>query len=318
MKIVFMGTPLAAVPTLENLLDDGHEIVAVWTQPDRPAGRGNKLTMPPVKEFALENNLPVFQPAKIKTAESLELFKSHNADVAVVVAYGRILPESYLSAFPKGAINVHFSLLPKYRGAAPVNWAVVNGEEKTGITTMKMDAGLDTGDILLQSETVIDVSENAIDLMARLSFEGAKLLSETLDKFDETMPREQEDENASYAPMLTKEEGRINWESRAVTICNHIRGFQPYPTSFTSFQGKKLTIWKAAEVQKPDFEFQMPDSKLPNFGEVLAASGDDLIIYCGNETALQISELQLEGKKRMNVRDFLNGVKTNIGEKLGS
>ncbi len=318
MKIVFMGTPLAAVPTLETLLDDKHEIVAVWTQPDRPAGRGNKLTMLPVKEFALENNLPVFQPTKIKTAESLELFKSHEADVAVVVAYGRILPESYLSAFPKGAINVHFSLLPKYRGAAPVNWAVVNGEEKTGITTMRMDAGLDTGDILLQSETAIDDSENAIDLMARLSFEGAKILSETLNKFDGIVPQKQNDENASYAPMLTKEEGKINWESRAATIRNHIRGFQPFPTSFTSFQGKKLTIWKTAEVQEPDFKFQMPEFGLPNFGEVLAANGDDLVIACGNDTALKILELQIEGKKRMNVRDFLNGVKINIGETLGS
>ena len=310
MKIVFMGTPLAAVPSLENLLDDGHEVVAVWTQPDRPKGRGNKLTMPPVKEFALENGLKVFQPTKLKTAESIELFKSHKADVAVVVAYGRILPESYLNAFPKGAINVHFSLLPKYRGAAPVNWAIVGGETKTGVTTMKMDAGLDTGDILLQSETKIDVEENAIDLMARLSFEGAKLLSETLKNFDKIKPRQQADKQASYAPMLTKEAGKINWESRAATINNHIRGFQPFPTSFTFYQGKKLTIWKAGEVQSSEF-------RVSSFGAVLEAKSDNLIISCGNETALNIVELQLEGKKRMKVRDFLNGVKINIGEKLG-
>ncbi len=310
MKIVFMGTPLAAVPSLENLLDDGHEVVAVWTQPDRPKGRGNKLTMPPVKEFALENDLEVFQPTKLKTAESIELFKSHKADVVVVVAYGRILPESYLNAFPKGAINVHFSLLPKYRGAAPVNWAVVNGETKTGITTMKMDAGLDTGDILLQSETAIDAEENAINLMARLSFEGANLLSETLKKFDKIEPRRQIEAEASYAPMLTKEEGAINWESRAATINNHIRGFQPFPTCFTFYQGKKMTIWKARESSR----FKVQGSRL---GQVLEAKGDDLIIECGNETALQIIELQLEGKKRMNVRDFLNGVKINTGVKLG-
>lgn len=311
MKIVFMGTPLAAVPSLENLLDDGHEVVAVWTQPDRPKGRGNKLAMPPVKEFALENDLEVFQPTKIKTAESIELFKSHQADVVVVVAYGRILPETYLNAFPKGAINVHFSLLPKYRGAAPVNWAVVNGETKTGVTTMKMDAGLDTGDILLQSETAIDAEENAIDLMARLSFEGANLLSETLKKFDKIKPRKQTEENASYAPMLTKEEGAINWESRAATINNHIRGFQPFPTCFTFYQGKKMTIWKAREVQSSM-------SNVQNFGAVLEAKGDNLIISCGDETALNIVELQLEGKKRMNVRDFLNGIKINIGEKLSN
>ncbi|MDQ3180825.1 MAG: methionyl-tRNA formyltransferase [Acidobacteriota bacterium] len=310
MKIVFMGTPLAAVPSLENLLDDGHKVVAVWTQPDRPAGRGNKLAMPPVKEFALENNLEIFQPTKIKTAESLELFKSHQADVAVVVAYGKILPESYLNAFRGGAVNVHFSLLPKYRGAAPVNWAIVGGETKTGVTTMKMDAGLDTGDILLQSETKIDAEENAIDLMARLSFEGATLLSETLKNFDKIKPRKQPDEQASYAPMLTKEAGRINWESRAATINNHIRGFQPFPTSFTFYQSKKLTIWKANEVQSPK-------SEVKSFGQVLEAKGEDLIVACGNETALKIVELQLEGKKRMNVRDFLNGVKINVGEKLG-
>ena len=310
MKIVFMGTPLAAVPSLENLLDDGHEVVAVWTQPDRPKGRGNKLAMPPVKEFALENDLEVFQPTKLKTAESIELFKSHKADFVVVVAYGRILPENYLNAFPKGAINVHFSLLPKYRGAAPVNWAVVNGETKTGITTMKMDAGLDTGDILLQSETAIDAEENAINLMARLSFEGANLLSETLKKFDKIEPRRQIEAEASYAPMLTKEEGAINWESRAATINNHIRGFQPFPTCFTFYQGKKLTVWKANEVQSPK-------SKVQSFGAILEAKGDNLVISCGDETALNIVELQLEGKKRMNVRDFLNGVKINIGEKLG-
>ncbi len=305
-----MGTPLAAVPSLENLLDDGHEVVAVWTQPDRPKGRGNKLTMPPVKEFALENDLEVFQPTKIKTAESLELFKSHQADVAIVVAYGRILPETYLNAFPKGAINVHFSLLPKYRGAAPVNWAIVNGETKTGVTTMNMDAGLDTGDVLLQSETAIDAEENAIDLMARLSFEGANLLSETLKNLDKIKPHKQTDSEASYAPMLIKEEGLINWESRAATINNHIRGFQPFPTSYSNLHGKKLTIWKACEVQSLK-------SKIQSFGQILEAKGDELIVSCGNETALKIVGLQLEGKKRMNVRDFLNGVKINIGEKLG-
>ncbi len=313
MKIVFMGTPLAAVPTLENLIkDDEHEIVAVWTQPDRPKGRGNKLAMPPVKEFALENKLEVFQPTKIKTAESLELFKSHNADVAVVVAYGRILPESYLNAFPKGAINVHFSLLPKYRGAAPVNWAIVNGEEKTGITTMKMDAGLDTGDILLQSETEIDNEENAIDLMARLSFEGANLLSETLKKLEKITPRKQVEPEASYAPMLVKEEGRINWESRAVTIHNHIRGFQPFPTSFTSFDGKKLTIWKSevAEIAVVD------ERTTTNYGQILHINKESFIVACGNETALKIIELQIEGKNRMSARDFLNGVKVKVEDKL--
>ncbi len=312
MKIVFMGTPLAAVPSLGNLLsDDEHEVVAVWTQPDKPAGRGNRLKMSPVKEFALENNLEVYQPLKIKTPESLELFKSHDADVAVVVAYGRILPESFLKAFPKGAINVHFSLLPKYRGAAPVNWAIVNGENVTGVTTMKMDAGLDTGDILLQSETAIDAEENAIDLMARLSFEGANLLSETLKTLDKIAPRKQNDKDASYAPILTKEEGRINWESRAATIKNHVQGFQPFPTSFTTFQGKKMIVWKAEEIRNYELRITNYES-----GEVLQAKGDGLVVGCGGETILKITELQIEGKRRMNARDFLNGVKIQTGERL--
>ncbi|MCW5958742.1 MAG: methionyl-tRNA formyltransferase [Pyrinomonadaceae bacterium] len=312
MKIVFMGTPLAAVPTLEQILEDGHEVIAVWTQPDRPSGRGNRLTAPPVKEFAVENDLKVFQPSKIKTKESLELFRSHNADVAVVVAYGRILPKTFLEAFPKGAINVHFSLLPKYRGAAPVNWAIVNGETKTGITTMKMDEGLDTGDILLQSETEIGEDENAIDLMARLSFEGARLLSETLKKLDEIEPRQQSEINASYAPMLVKEEGKIDWSANAETINNHIRGFQPFPTSFTFYQGKKLTIWKAQVWKAESGEIDN------NFGKILDANKQDLFVNCGEGTVLRIEELQIQGKNRMKTVDFLNGVKMHVGEILGN
>src|SRR6478735_1386336 len=180
MKIVFMGTPQAAVPSLERILSAGYEVAAVYTQPDRPSGRGNRVTFSPVKQFAVEHELPVFQPIKLRTDEAAAEFRSHAADLAVVVAYGRILPDSFLQAFPGGAINVHFSLLPKFRGAAPVNWAIVNGETETGVTTMKMDAGLDTGDILLQQSTAIGSDETAIALMERLSVVGAELLSETL------------------------------------------------------------------------------------------------------------------------------------------
>jgi methionyl-tRNA formyltransferase len=310
MRIVFMGTPLAAVSSLERILQDGHEVAAVWTQPDRPAGRGNKLTAPPVKEFALANNLRVFQPTKIKTLESLELFQSHRADVAVVVAYGRILPETYLNAFPKGAINVHFSLLPKYRGAAPVNWVIVNGETKTGVTTMKMDVGLDTGDILLQRETEISSEENAIELMQRLAVLGADLLSETLVKVDEITPRPQNDAEATFAPIMQKSDGIIDWNLTAREIHNRVRGFQPFPTSFTSFQGKKLTIWKTLEMENEKWKMEIA-------GEILQAKGDEFIISCGNQTVLKILELQIEGKKRMPVRDFLNGTKIEAGEKLG-
>lgn len=311
MKIVFMGTPSAAVTSLARIIGDGHEIAAVYTQPDKPAGRGNKISASPVKEYAVQHNLTILQPVKIKTAEALETFKSHNADVAVVVAYGRILPETFLQAFPKGAVNVHFSLLPKYRGAAPVNWAIVNGEDESGVTTMQMDAGLDTGAMLLQRELAIGESENAIELMARLATLGADLLSETLAMFDELTVQPQNDSQATFAPLMRKEDGIIDWNMTAAEIANRVRGFQPFPTSHTKYQGKKLTIWKAAEAAGGEW-------KAENSGEVTEAKGGELIVGCGNETFLRIEELQLEGKKRMAARDFLNGIKVRIGEKLNS
>jgi methionyl-tRNA formyltransferase len=310
MKIVFMGTPQAAVPTLERILQDEHEVVGVYSQPDKPSGRGNKISFSPVKEFALSQNLKILQPTKIKTAEALETFKSHGADVAVVVAYGRILPETFLQAFPKGAINVHFSLLPKYRGAAPVNWAIAGGEEKTGVTTMQMDAGLDTGGILLQRETAISADETAIELMHKLSFVGADLLSETLAMFDELTVQPQDDARATFAPIMKKEDGAIDWNLSAREIQNRVRGFQPFPTSYTKYQGKKFTVWTAREI--PDSRFEIPDS-----GRILEAKGDDLIVSCGGRTALKLIEIQIEGKRRMTVRDFLNGAKINIGERFG-
>ena len=309
MKIVFMGTPQAAVPSLEKIIADGHEVVAVYTQPDRPAGRGNKLTAPPVKEFALANNLQVFQPTKIKTPEALELFKSHAADVAVVVAYGRILPQAYLEAFPKGAINVHFSLLPKYRGAAPVNWAIVGGEAKTGVTTMQMDVGLDTGDMLLQAETEIGAQENSVELMQRLSIVGADLLSETLKNLDNLTPQPQNHDAATLAPIMKKEDGLISWMLSAREITDRVRGFQPFPTAFTFYEGKKLTVWRC-EPSEAAHTLKQP-------GEILAAKGDNLLVFCGGDSVLRIDELQIEGKKRMATRDFLNGIKLQVGEKLG-
>jgi methionyl-tRNA formyltransferase len=310
MKIVFMGTPQAAVSSLERILQDGHEICAVWTQPDRPAGRGNRLSASPVKEFALENNLKIYQPTKIKTPESLELFQSHRADVVVVVAYGRILPETFLQAFPKGAINVHFSLLPKYRGAAPVNWAIVRGEAKTGVTTMKMDVGLDTGDILLQREIEIGKDETSIELMQKLSCLGADLLSETLAMFDELTALPQNDDAATFAPLMKKEDGLIDWNLTAAEIANRVRGFQPFPTSYTHLHGKKLTVWKTETMENGKW-------KMENSGEILAADVNELVVSCGNHSALKILELQFEGKRRMTVRDFLNGYKIQVGEILG-
>lgn len=309
-----MGTPNAAAASLARILGDGHEVVAVYTQPDKPSGRGNKLNVSPVKEFALQNDLAVFQPTKIKTPEALATFQSHNADIAAVVAYGRILPATFLEAFPKGAINVHFSLLPKYRGAAPVNWAIVNGETKTGVTTMRMDAGLDTGAMLLQREISIGVDENAIELMARLSTLGADLLSETLAMFDELTAQPQNDAQATFAPIMKKEDGLIDWNLTATEIVNRVRGFQPFPSSYTFYQGKKLTIWKAEEFVKTDFDLH---EESPEVGIIIGADKNGIQIYCGTRGSLLIKELQLEGKKRMTARDFLNGVKMQTGEKLG-
>jgi methionyl-tRNA formyltransferase len=309
MKILFMGTPAAAVASLRKIIDDGHEVVAVWTQPDKPSGRGNKLNVSPVKEFALENNLAIFQPTKVKTEETLELFRSSNAEIAVVVAYGRILPEPILNALPKGCLNVHFSLLPKYRGAAPVNWVIVNGDKITGVTTMQMDAGLDTGDILMQRETQISHGENAIELMSKLSVLGADLLSETLMNLESLKPIPQQHEIATLAPIMKKEDGLIDWNLSANDIFNRVRGFQPFPGSFTFWNGKKLTIWKSSVSELENVETRS--------GDVIDAKGDSLVISCGNRTVLRIDELQLEGKNRMKTRDFLNGIKILHGERLG-
>jgi len=303
-----MGTPQAAVPSLERILIDGHEVVAVYTQPDKPSGRGNKITFSPVKELALAQGLAVFQPQRIKPPEALEQFQSHRADVAVVVAYGRILPATFLNAFSNGAINVHFSLLPKYRGAAPVNWAIVNGETETGVTTMKMDEGLDTGDILLQRSTAIGSDETAIALMERLSVVGAELLFETLRELDSLKPVKQDTDLASLAPIMKKEDGLIDWKSSATEIADRVRGFQPFPTAYTYFQSKRLTLWQAGATESASDSFSL--------GEVVEAKGNELTISCGFGL-LKIGELQLEGKKRMSTRDFLNGVKLKIGDSLG-
>ncbi|MDM7920963.1 MAG: methionyl-tRNA formyltransferase [Pyrinomonadaceae bacterium] len=308
MKIVFMGTPQAAVPSLERLIADDHEVVCVYTQPDRPAGRGNKLTMPPVKEAALAHGIEVRQPLKIKTPEALDEFRSIGADVAVIVAYGRILTIDHLTAFPHGAINVHFSLLPKYRGAAPVNWAIVNGENTTGVTTMRMDEGLDTGDILMQSETAIGVDETAPELMERLSHQGAELLSQTLASLDTVVPRPQDDSVATLAPIMRREDGLIDWSQGSREIASRVRGFQPFPGSFTLFAGKKVTFWRANAID---------ESTAEHAGTVISSNGKDLRIACGGGSVLRIEELQIEGKRRMTTADFLNGVRLPVGAKLG-
>jgi methionyl-tRNA formyltransferase len=309
MRIVFMGTPQAAVPTLRRCVADGHEVVAVWTQPDRPSGRRNIVSHSPVKEFALTHSIPVHQPQRIKNDEAKELFASHKADVAVVVAYGRILPDEFLRAPSNGAINVHFSLLPKYRGAAPANWAIVNGEKETGVTTMFMEASLDTGPILLQRATEIGVTETAPELMQRLSETGAELLSETLSRLDELTPQPQDDSLATFAPILKKEDGLIDWATNAKAIEHRVRGLQPWPNAYTSFNARGLTIWRAEPLATANPRAEP--------GEVISAHGDDLIVQGGEGTALRLLEVQPESRKRMSGREFLAGKQLKVGDRLG-
>ncbi|HEY3580536.1 MAG TPA: methionyl-tRNA formyltransferase [Pyrinomonadaceae bacterium] len=309
MRIVFMGTPQAAVPTLRRILADGHEVVAVWTQPDRPSGRGNKVAFSPVKEFALSEGLTVHQPQRIKTEETKQLFASHEADLAVVVAYGRILPEEFLRAPARGCINVHFSLLPKYRGAAPTNWAIVNGETETGVTTMFMEPTLDTGPILLQGSTAIGEKETAPQLMQRLSKFGAELLRQTLMRLDVLTPQPQDHSKATFAPIIKKEDGLIDWSKPAIVIERAIRGFQPWPTAYTTFNSRRLTIWEAEPLVcfAPEVE--------P--GGVTAAHGAELVVQCGGRSALRLFGVQPEARKRLTAREFINGMHVKIGDRLG-
>lgn len=304
-----MGTPQAAVPTLRRCVEDGHEVVAVWTQPDRPSGRGHKIFFSPVKEFAVSQNIPVYQPQKIKTLETKQLFASHDADVAVVVAYGRILPEAFLRAPARGCINVHFSLLPKYRGAAPTNWAIVNGDKETGVTTMFMEPTLDTGPILLQHATKIGETETAPELMQRLSETGAELLGETLARLDELTPSPQDDTRASFAPIIKKQDGLIDWTRPANVIERAIRGFQPWPTAHTTYNSKGLTIWEAQPLLTVSPGVQP--------GEVVVAYRDELVVQCGQQTALRVLEVQPEARKRLAARDFINGMRVKIGDRFG-
>ena len=304
-----MGTPQAAVPTLRQCVDDGHEVVAVWTQPDKPSGRGNKVAFSPVKEFALAHGLNVIQPARIKNDEAKQLFASHAADVAVVVAYGRILPDEFLRAPRRGCINVHFSLLPLYRGAAPANWAIVNGEIVTGVTTMFIEPTLDTGPILLQRKTEIGGTETAPELMQRLAEIGAGLLSETLAGLNDLTPRPQRDQDATFAPVLKKEDGLIDWTLVAAAIERRVRGFQPWPNAYTSFQSKGLTIWRAEPAVSPN------PGAVP--GEVIVAHRDELLVSCGEQTALRLLEVQPEARKRLAIRDFINGLRVKVGDRFG-
>lgn len=308
MRAVFMGTPEFAVPTLQALIDH-HQVEAVVTQPDKQRGRGKKVQFPPVKEKAVEHEIPVYQPQKARDEEFVEILREINPDVIVVVAYGQILPESILNIPKYGCINVHGSLLPKYRGAAPIQWAVLDGEEKTGITTMYMEKGLDTGDMIDKAEIVLDPKETAGTLHDKLMEIGANLLLETLEKLEnETAVRiKQNDSESCYASMLTKEMGQIDFSKSAREIECLIRGMNPWPSAYTSLNGKTLKVWEAEVLTENSGEEP---------GTVIDVTKDAIVAAC-KEGALKLLEVQMAGKKRMKVSAFLLGYQVEKGMKLG-
>lgn len=308
MRVVFMGTPEFAVPTLQALIDH-HQVIGVVTQPDKQRGRGKKVQFPPVKEKAMEYDLLVYQPLKARDEEFITVLKDLNPDVIVVVAYGQILPESILNIPKYGCINVHGSLLPKYRGAAPIQWSVLDGEEKTGITTMYMEKGLDTGDMIEKAELVLDAKETAGTLHDKLMVMGADLLLSTLEKLEnETAVRiKQDDSKSCYAKMLTKEMGQIDFTKPAKEIERLIRGLNPWPSAYTSMNGKTMKLWDA-DVMECDVK-EKP-------GTVIDVTKDAIVTSTGKD-ALALKEIQLAGKKRMKVSAFLLGYHVEKGTKLG-
>lgn len=309
MRVVFMGTPDFSVPTLEKIIEAGHEVIGVVTQPDKAKGRGKKVLFPPVKETALAHDLPVYQPRRARDPEFIEEMKALNPDVMVVVAFGQILPKAILDIPKYGCINVHASLLPKYRGAAPIQWAVIRGEKVSGVTTMQMDVGLDTGDMLLKKEVLLDEEETGGSLHDKLSTLGGDLLIETLKKIEagDIHPEKQDDSQAGeYARMLDKNLGRIDFSMPAVEIERLIRGLNPWPSAFTSYNGKTMKLWKA----KADNCGQ----GVP--GQVIHVDKNSFTVQTGQGT-LQILELQMEGKKRMDAGAFLRGCPLETGTMLG-
>ncbi len=312
MNLIFMGTPAFAVPSLRKLIEAGHRIQAVFTQPDKPVGRKQVITPPPVKVCALEHGLTVYQPLKIKTAEARAEFEPlfQQADAGIVAAYGRILPDWMLSAPRLGCINVHSSILPKYRGAAPINWAIVHGETETGVTIMQMDVGMDTGDILRQGATAIGPTETTAQLTPRLAELGASLLIETLAGVErgEIAPQKQNEAEATYAPLLKREDGLVDWTLSATQLYNRLRGFTPFPGCYTLLHGQRLEIVAAA------VETNTSDATP---GAIVEIAKDSFAVACGYDSQLRITQVQPAGKKAMAVRDFLNGVKLQVGTKLG-
>ena len=310
MKLIFMGTPDFSVGTLEALIAAGHEITLVVSQPDKPKGRGHELAPTPVKETALKHGLKVFQPKRLKDSETIRTLEETPADAIVVIAFGQIVPASILHMKKYGCINVHGSLLPKYRGAAPIQWAVIDGERESGVTIMQMDEGLDTGDMLLKGSVVLDEKETSGSLFNKLSALGASLCVEALEKLEkgDLTPEKQGESPTEYARMLTKEMGELDFSRDAVTLERLIRGFNPWPSAYTRLGDKTLKIWAADVCEKQD------PKKQP--GTVTEVAKQDFTVACG-EGALKITELQLQGKKRMDAAAFLRGYHLEAGMKLG-
>ena len=328
MKLVFAGSPEFAVPTLERLAApgvDAYDVRAVITQPDRPVGREQQLQPPPVKEAAIRLSLPVYQPEKIKSDEARAFLEESKPEAVVVVGYGQILPPWLLELPRYGCVNLHASLLPAYRGAAPIQWAIANGETTTGLTTMLMDPGLDTGPILLQWTTEIGPEETAVELAERLSVAGPGLMMETLHGLEtgKLVPQPQDNSRASRAPLLKKEHGQIDWAMPAQQIFNRIRGLLPWPGCYTGFRGKKLQIWraKAAPGQLHPSRDRKGAGSEPNNavppGQLLVER-QELFVACGGNTTLQLLEVQLEGRRRMTAAEFLRGSRPETGERFDS
>ena len=318
MRIVFMGTPDFAVGALEAILQAGHQVAAVVTQPDKPKGRGKEIQVTPVKACAMAHGIPVFQPVKVKEKEAVETLRGYNADIFVVAAFGQLLSEEILSMPKYGCVNIHASLLPKYRGAGPIQWAIINGEEKTGVTIMQMDKGLDTGDMLLKEEVVIDPKETGDSLHDKLAAVGAGLIVRALARLErgELVPEKQNEEETCYAKRLQKSMGRIDWQQSAGKLDCLIRGLISWPGAYTVLRGKNLKIWEAVagsgsapedSAARPD-----PDAVLP--GTVVAVTREAFYVKTG-EGLLKILAVQ-EGKKRMPVKEFLLGYQVKVGEQL--
>lgn len=309
MRIVFFGSPASALPSLKKLLESNHSIEFIITQPDKPFGRGKKVSPPPVKKIALDQNIPVYQPEKIrKDAEALEKIKKIQPDLNVVVAYGQIIPSSIIYLPKYNSINVHFSLLPKYRGASPVRWAILKGERKTGITIFELNEKMDEGDILTQEEFEILPDEGAVELEARLALKGAELLTETIAKIDEIKPRKQDHSIATYAPLIKKEDGRIDWINDALHVERQVRAFTPWPSVYTFLGEKRVKIHKGRKMEDRIEPFSA--------GEILGVKKEGIEVCCGEGSVFLIESLQPENRNKMDAYAFSLGAKIKPGDKF--